>query len=161
MTARSWLSLILALVFAGETAGDPGDGVLFTVANPGSLARHGEGLTGGIPVPKGFVRSTENLALYGEDGSLLPAQFLAADTYPDGSPRWVLVDFETSLDPGQRVSYRLGRRSGDPAVAAKLAYALDDGVAVIDTGAATFRVESDRPPRCPHARNSKTPGRSG
>lgn len=144
MTARSWLSLILAMVFAGETAGDPGDGVPFTVANPASSARHGEGLTCGIPLPKGFVRNTDNLALYREDGSLLPAQFQAADTYADGSPRWVLVDFETSLDPGQRVSYRLGRRSSNPAVAAKLTYALEDGVAAIDTGAATFRVDTRR-----------------
>lgn len=36
MIARTWLPLILALVFAGETAGNSGDGVPFTVANPGS-----------------------------------------------------------------------------------------------------------------------------
>jgi hypothetical protein len=138
------LSLILALVFAGETAGNSGDGVPFTVANPGSSARHGEGLTCGIPVPKGFVRSTENLALYLNDGSLLPAQFQAADTYADGSPRWVLVDFEATIPGGQRASYRLGRRSGVPPASAKLSYSLADGVATIDTGAAVFRVDTQR-----------------
>lgn len=142
MALPGCMSLVLSLALIGEAVSASDDGVRFTVANSSARARTGEGLTCGIPLPKGLAQSTEELALYGPDGSPLPAQFQAADTYADGSPRWVLVDFLATVPPSQEAKYRLGRRVATQVMPAKLVYALIDGVATIDTGGATFRVDT-------------------
>ena len=49
------------------------------------------GVTGGVPLPRGFLKSTTYLAVVDDDGNQVDAQFEPAAFWPDGSLRWVLV----------------------------------------------------------------------
>ncbi len=56
-----------------------------------SRADHPVPATFGVPFPKGGPEEP-HLELQTKDGAPLPTQFEVADRWPDGSPRWILVD---------------------------------------------------------------------
>ncbi|MBM4081557.1 MAG: hypothetical protein FJ278_17770, partial [Planctomycetes bacterium] len=69
-------------------------------------------VTQGIPLPMGALKDTRNIRLTGPDGKPAPAGFSEMSRWPDGSLRWVLLDFampaktagEYGLDWGSQVS---------------------------------------------------------
>ncbi len=97
----------------------------------------------GLPLARGFARRAEDLTLLAPDGRAVPVQLLTTGTYHDGTPRWVLLDFQTSLPAGGKAVYRLARGPRAP-VHEKLVYRLKQGVAKIDTGAGKFRIDTNR-----------------
>jgi hypothetical protein len=66
---------------------------------------------GGVPLPPGAVREAADLELRGADGQLVPCQQQALTTWPDGSARWVLLDFVASPPPQGDETYTLSLRS--------------------------------------------------
>jgi len=117
--------------------------VRFELTNPQHFQRRAEPLTCGLPLANGFVDRPEALKLLGPDGREVAAQILTTSTYQDGSPRWVLVDFQATVPAEGKTVYRLtrGRRA---AINQRLVYRLENGVTRIDTGAATFRIDTNR-----------------
>lgn len=64
---------------------------------------HGENrrhwpLTRGVPLPKGRVEKVSHLGVRNESGIPIPAQFRVLSLWPDGSIKWVLVDFNVDVD---------------------------------------------------------------
>jgi len=49
-------------------------------------------VSGGIPFPKGSLKSAENIRLLGANGRELPCQVTRTAVWPDGSVKWVMVD---------------------------------------------------------------------
>jgi hypothetical protein len=68
-------------------------------AGPGS--RHGEPITQGVPLARGAASAQTRFALYGPDGGAVAFQTRILDRWADGSTRWLLIDFQASLDNGQ------------------------------------------------------------
>jgi hypothetical protein len=124
-------------------AGAANDPIALTVHNPLAVARESEPVTCGVPLPKGFVRDADTLALLGPDGKPVPVQIQTTGTYKDGSPRWVLLDFQADVAPDDEAVYRLGL-GARPKAPAPLTWKLAEGVAEIDTGAARFRIDTRR-----------------
>ena len=106
---------ILGLL-AGPASSQAGPRVckLQVVETTGS-AREAEPVASGIPLPQGAVFQPSELRLYRADHRPVPlqAQRLGA-LWPDGSLRWVLVQFQASLAANSRAEYVLVNANGVP-----------------------------------------------
>ena len=56
-------------------------------------------VTRGVPLPEGMLRGTDGLSVAHPDGARVPTQFRVIGHWPDGSVKWVLVDFQADADP--------------------------------------------------------------
>jgi hypothetical protein len=114
-----------------------------TLTNDLPFERRAEPVTCGVPLVRGWVRRAEELTLLGPEGQAVPVQILPTSTYHDGTPRWVLLDFQADLPAAGRAVYRLtkGPRVPPPL---PLTARLEGGVAWIDTGVAEFRIDTQR-----------------
>ena len=75
--------------------------VALTVTEPGGVARTGWPVTSGVPMAQGALAAGKTLVLLGADGRSVPLQTDVLARWPDGSARWVLLDFQTALAAGQ------------------------------------------------------------
>ncbi len=64
--------------------------------NRSPVHRRNEPITVGIPVPRRFCTDVACLALSDGRSARLPLQARALDRWPDGSVRWVLLDFQAT-----------------------------------------------------------------
>jgi hypothetical protein len=167
MSGVQWLSAGAVLCFASATVrGGPAGGgeagaakeIRLTLENALAFERRGEPITAGVPLAKGFARRAEDLTVLDPDGKAVPSQVLVTGTYRDGSPRWVLLDFAADVPANAKAVYRLVSGAlaqsavsskPDPSLALSthkrlMGATLVDGVAAIDTGAATFRIDTRR-----------------
>ncbi len=87
-----------------------------SVAEPAGEGRTAEPISGGIPLPKGATREGHPLCVFRPGGEPVPCQVLPLVVDPDGSLRWVLVDFQDDLAAGQTKRYTLrpGRSTARP-----------------------------------------------
>ncbi len=105
--------------------------------------RHREPVTVGVPLPRGACRLPDELSLLNASHQRLPLQTRVLDAWPDGSIRWVLLDFQADCPDGQQADFRLtqaasspSRGASDPAIAVRTA-----GASVtVDTGRAQFQL---------------------
>jgi hypothetical protein len=126
--------------------GLPFDGshVAISITNPSDFPRACESLTCGVPLPKGFARDAKSLCLLGPGGEPVPVQVQVTEKRADGTPRWVLLDFESSLEAHASAVYRVAQGTPARAATARMSCELRDGVATVETGAADFRVDTRR-----------------
>ena len=64
-------------------------------------------VTSGVPLKEGMVRSEDQLALFDEAGDIQPCQFKALARWPDGTIKWVLLDFKASVGKQTEAFYEL------------------------------------------------------
>ena len=119
-------------------------GSTLTVASPPSpgRARMCEPITIGVPLPRGVVKDPARIALVDEDRAMVPVQALPTERWPDGSLRWVLLDFQAAgiFAPDRR--YHLKLDGGVKALQApRVTIAEAAEQIVVDTGAAQFRLQ--------------------
>jgi hypothetical protein len=117
--------------------------VELSVVERQGVARLGEPVTFGVPLPKGELQSAKQVRLM-RDGAEIPAQFRATGLWrPDGSIRWLLVDFQADIDANARHTYTL-EYGNDISARAKPAAAVrieeSDDVYRVATGAALFSI---------------------
>jgi len=63
---------------------------------------------GGVPLPRGELKSADNVALFAADGKELPCQVAATAWWPDGSVKWILVDAVLSPAEANGLELRYG-----------------------------------------------------
>ena len=90
----------------------PEQGIQIKVQETEGITRERWPLSRGVPLPEGEVDGVEGLWV--EDGSenVLPAQFRVLGRWPDGSVKWVLVDWQADLDGGGETVYWLKHKHG-------------------------------------------------
>ena len=90
----------------------PEQGIQIKVQETEGITRERWPLSRGVPLPEGEVDGVEELWV--EDGSenVLPAQFRVLGRWPDGSVKWVLVDWQADLDGGGETVYWLKHKHG-------------------------------------------------
>lgn len=71
-----------------------------TVLETAGVARRAAHVVSGVPLTRGMARSAEELDLRAEDGTPLHCQYTPLNRWPDGSIKWVLLDFRLSLNAG-------------------------------------------------------------
>jgi len=77
--------------------GVPSGEVPLTVTNTAAVARHAWPVTSGVPFPEGHLGSADHVRLLDESNRTVAAQFVPLAEWPDGSIKWLLVDFQTDL----------------------------------------------------------------
>ena len=70
-----------------------------SVQNPAGIPLEAEPVTTGVPFPESALASAANVRLLDEAGEELPLQVTVTGSYPDGSVRWLLLDFQVDLPP--------------------------------------------------------------
>jgi hypothetical protein len=85
--------------------------VPLSVTEPAGLARTAAPVTVGVPLPAGRGRD-DGFWVAGSNGQPVPAQTRVLERWPDGAPRWVLVDFLATVGAREQASYEL--RDGRP-----------------------------------------------
>jgi PcRGLX-like N-terminal RIFT barrel domain len=101
-------------------------------------ARHREPVSIGIPLPAGQVRSVAKLSLESAGRGDIPLQARPLDLWPDGSVRWLLLDFAADLDTDGLAAFVL--RNGKAAEPAPegLRISENENELRVSTGIATF-----------------------
>ena len=149
----------------------PDEGIALKVKETEGITRRRFPLTRGVPLPQGTVSGVENLSLQDAQGRDVPVQLRVLGRWPDGSAKWVLVDFQADVEAGQEAVYTL--RYADQKAAAsvqgveiteredrfevctgplrfgigKKAFALFDGVELGERAEGSFVSEVDVAPR--------------
>ncbi len=100
----------------------------------------------GLPVPRGELVSAENIGVRDGSGRPVPCQGRITATWPDGSAKWIFLDFMHELSRGAKADYTVAYgnavRSMPSAATVRLARGAD-GIEV-DTGAIRFLVSGAR-----------------
>ena len=140
ITLVPWVCVATQVLSEGQ--GMPSE-VSLTLTNDLPFAREGELVTCGIPLVRGFVRSTDELALRGPEGQAVPAQIAVTAAYRDDTPRWVLVRFAADLPGRGKAVYRLAKAEAAPSPRPLACRLLEDH-AEVDTEVAQFTVGTRR-----------------
>jgi hypothetical protein len=114
--------------------------VLLTVANPSDHPRSHEPVLSGVPIPKGELASPEHARLLAGSGAEVPCRITSTGIWPDGSVKWLLLDFQASVRPGAAAEYTLeyGHAVRCAVVSAGLTVSRVGGDLRVDTGPARF-----------------------
>ncbi len=100
-------------------------------------------VTWGIPFGQGRLQKARNVELLDPEGKPVPLQTKVTEDWPDGSVRWLLLDFMAQPRFANR-EYKVlygTQVSPAPAVAAGVRVQAADGKMTVDTGALRFTVE--------------------
>lgn len=97
-----------------------------------------EPVTHGLPCPRGWLHDANQLELLDDTGAPVPLQTRVLDRWPDGSVRWVLLDWQATV--AGAASYALGVREGvgPEARPPTLRVSESAGRVDVDTGRARF-----------------------
>ena len=82
--------------------------VELSVEERSGIARVAEPVTCGVPLPRGMVKSPEELVLLHED-DVVPVEIRKVSLWPDSSLRWVHLDFQASAEAGGKQIYSLDK----------------------------------------------------
>src|SRR5438309_1538322 len=131
------LTLALALVAGAARAATSPLAVPLALEESAGVARHAWPASASVPLPRGRVQSPDKLWLAAPGGRAAPLQARALERWPDGSVRWLLLDFLVDVPAGKVATFTL--RDGAPpapASGARVRLAAGrDGARVIDSGA--------------------------
>ena len=100
--------------------------------------RLGEPVTCGVPWPRGLLADTQHLVLLDESDRPIPSQFDVLDRWPDGTVRWLLVDFQASTSTCRLVSTTTTSEHAFPEH--PVSCDEDAGGAIVNTGVAQFEI---------------------
>jgi hypothetical protein len=109
----------------------------------GLVERRKEPLTFGVPLPRRAVAKDASWSAVSADGRERVVQTRTLDVWPDGSPRWILVD--TEVDAPAASPFQLRVRTGATPESGQtgLLRVVRSGTrVVVDTSTATFTVGS-------------------
>ncbi|NOZ21544.1 MAG: hypothetical protein GXP25_10700 [Planctomycetes bacterium] len=114
-----------------------------SVIEPTPFARKAWPVTSGIPFKQGMLAPGGYVHLVNARGGHVPAQFEAMAHWPDGSVRWLLVDFQADTQPGKPTEYVLETSPNRPPIKPPLPIATEeDGEIILD--ARVLRVPIDK-----------------
>jgi len=133
----------LLLVIAAEAIAK--QAIELSVLEPLGVDRPQYPVTMGVPFPQGVLKSMENLSLQA-DGNALPLQARTMLTWPDGSIKWVLLDFQRDLIGSEKnpcnLSFGEDVKAG-PAPKQRIEVTRTEAGFKISTGPLTFVVARD------------------
>ena len=115
-----------------------------TIPPTAEASRRGEPVTCGLPCPRGVLSDLAHLRLVDAEGGARPLQARALDHWPDGSVRWVLLDWLAD-SPGELTLECGGDEPVEPAPFGPgplAATGPTEGIVEVHTGRARFRLRS-------------------
>jgi len=141
---RTALGICIVLTFFAQptTAAE----IKMTVQEPSGVQRSRWPVTSGVPLARGALKDAGTVRLVSADGRELPLQSEALARWPDGSVKWLLLDFQVDLAAGEKKSFRLQSAPGAKPAAPRtpVRVAAEDKGAVIETGPMRLRLSAER-----------------
>jgi len=136
---RSVVSLVAAIAPGGlATAAGHEELVSLTMVERVGMERRGEWVTIGVPLPRGRVKSADDLVLL-QDGRPREAEIIPVNRWwEDGTLRWVHLIFPAACPAGGQAAVVLARDDARPAPASPLQVRENDETIVVDTGPLIF-----------------------
>jgi hypothetical protein len=136
------LTLVLALLHAPAFPAPLA--VPLTIEETAGVARHAYPASASVPLPRALVATPDAVWLARPDGAATVAQTRALERWPDGSVRWLLIDFLADVAAGGRATYTLrdGRRPRAPA-GPRVRVESRGSHRMLDTGVLRFVVPGD------------------
>ena len=102
-----------------------------------------EPVTVGVPLPRGAVRGVGGLGLRDDESADVPLQAVPTEWWPDGSIRWVLLDFQVTGVPVPTRCYVVDLDRADrPSQSARVSAVEHAGRVTVETGAGRFEIGS-------------------
>ncbi len=119
--------------------------VKLQVKESAGVARKAEPISGGVPLPRGRFKKGQAFALSGPGGREVPCQVTPLVVDPDGTLRWILLDFQDEVAANGVVKYSLKavESKAKPRVSVKVEESAE--VVTVDTGAIRFAVDKKAP----------------
>ena len=142
------LTLILTLIliiFSSQAQAQSAE-ISLTVEEPTGTDRIGWPVTSGIPLARNSLKNMESAALFTVDGRQIPLQTEALSLWPDGSIRWLLLDFQIDLKAGEKKNLllRYGPDTKRSAVANPVRVEQDTSGVEINTGPLRLKLSDDK-----------------
>ena len=81
--------------------------VALTIQEPSGSARRDWPVTSGVPLVQGDLKDAEATALFTDGGREVSLQTEVLSRWPDGSVRWLLLDFQVDLKAGEKKRFIL------------------------------------------------------
>jgi hypothetical protein len=101
-----------------------------------------EPITIGLPLPRGLVKEPGWIGLVDGGGLNVPVQALPTERWPDGSIRWVLLDFQATGSPTSLRAYQLRViRDESPGRSERVRVTQTGDRVVVETGVARFEMQ--------------------
>ncbi len=116
--------------------------VPLTVRETAGVAREDWPVTSGVPFPEGQLPSPDNLRLLDAAGARVPVQCQPLAEWPDGSVRWVLLDFLADVPAyaASRYVLEFGNSVRAQTVRTALRVREDRDRIAVDTGVMSFSI---------------------
>jgi len=112
-----------------------------STADPRASQSPEQPVTSGVPFPRGMVADAGAIVLRDATGNRVPLQRRVLDRWPDGSVRWLLLDF-IAPRAANRFHIAIGAPDApEPSAGRSLHIDTRGNVVVVDTGAAQFMIE--------------------
>ncbi len=107
------------------------------IVDPSGVARQAWPVSWGVPFAKGQLKSDRNIRVLDAKGKELPSHADARARWPDGSVKWVLLDFQTDIGPMEKRHFEIdfGPRVKRKTPRETVRVTRRDGEIEIDTGA--------------------------
>ncbi|MBI4623737.1 MAG: hypothetical protein HY736_11050 [Verrucomicrobia bacterium] len=138
------IPLLLIWLFCAVAIAAAAPDVALFVEEPGGVSRIGWPVTSGVPFAPGALPDAKGMTLVAGDGPAVPLQTDVLARWPDGSVRWLLVDFQVDLAVGQQKVFKLRHASNAsaPPIPAPVRVSTQGSRTTIETG--PLRVELSR-----------------
>lgn len=130
------LALMAVTGFAAAAAAPP---VELTVDFAGAAALPRLPVTSGLPLARGVLRDPATVRLRAGNEAL-PVQTEVLAWWPDGSIKWLLLDFQAAPDQ-KNITLHIDGQSPAPAMPERVAATVEDDAITVDTGAIRFTVK--------------------
>jgi len=134
------LAIVVALALASPVQAAS---LKLLVSNSSTVDQADAPVASGIPFPQGALESPDAVRLLDPKGAERPLQAKALACWPDGSVKWLLLDFQATARRGGDAIYTLEYGAGvlrKPFEQPRVAVRADDAQVAVSTGAATFRL---------------------
>ena len=128
---------LMGSALALEARGIGVRGVPVIVENPGAKRTRGF-VSAGAPFPIGAVLDAPALRLFAEDGKPVALQAKTLSKWPDGSSRWVLLDFRAEAAANGAAEYRLTASGERPEIQGGASVVESGGEVALSNGTITF-----------------------
>jgi len=137
--------LVLAAAVAcasGAAAASTGLAVPLVLEEPAGVARHAFPATASVPLPRGRLARLGAVWLAGPAGEPEVVQADALERWPDGSVRWLFLDFLADVPAGGHVTYTLhGGPPPRPPRGPRVRLTSERGGRTLDTGPLRARID--------------------
>ncbi|ABL00071.1 RIFT barrel domain-containing protein [Pelobacter propionicus] len=112
------------------------------VRETAGISRCGEIVRLGVPCARGEFPAGQPVALSGPGGEQLPCQSRVLKQWPDGSSKWILLDFSATVGAGGSSEYSFLAAGDASAVAGTIRVQPGDEAWYVDTGKAAFTIDA-------------------